>query len=405
MDVTVMYNQETYKLTIDDTSIIESYIQQEDKGVYIKHLLKTGYAVNSCITPITTTCGCCDKIDQLTTAMEPFNSNGNSSRNGQIGEIFASEQFTKRNTQIGYEDTAKIDKSGDAILTINNHSIDKIMVDYKNYDSCVPTEETDKLVRDLKAQNINYGILFSYRSNISKRGCINYDIIDDKLIVFIAPQGFNIIALEMAVQYLKQLHELKVVSLSSKVSDLVIKGIKREIIQIYEHIYEISCHQSQDINTINENLTKVTKMFYGMINNAEKTRRELNLLKENVNDTIKEIHQESSSNIHSYTELNEYMDTYIDKVKDKSYGIRILNLVQGLDIKGYYSDTDKCIHFTPIGKLKLSKSKLTMVFYDRSEGESQYNRNYEIIKNQNFHIQLSDDPKIWEIIERRFNSN
>jgi len=337
--------------------------------------------------------------------MEPFNSNGNSSRNGQIGEIFASEQFTKRNTQIGYEDTAKIDKSGDAILTINNHSIDKIMVDYKNYDSCVPTEETDKLVRDLKAQNINYGILFSYRSNISKRGCINYDIIDDKLIVFIAPQGFNIIALEMAVQYLKQLHELKVVSLSSKVSDLVIKGIKREIIQIYEHIYEISCHQSQDINTINENLTKVTKMFYGMINNAEKTRRELNLLKENVNDTIKEIHQESSSNIHSYTELNEYMDTYIDKVKDKSYGIRILNLVQGLDIKGYYSDTDKCIHFTPIGKLKLSKSKLTMVFYDRSEGESQYNRNYEIIKNQNFHIQLSDDPKIWEIIERRFNSN
>ena len=46
-----------------------------------------------------------------------------------------------------------------------------------------------------------------------------------------------------------------------------------------------------------------------------------------------------------------------------------------------------------------------MIFYDRSEGDSYYNRNYEFIKNQNFHIQLSDDPKIWEIIERRFNSN
>ena len=84
MDLIITYNDESHHITINDTTIIDSYIQQEDKGIYIKHLLKTGYAVNSCITPITTTCGCCDKIDQLTTAMEPFNSNGNSSRNGQL---------------------------------------------------------------------------------------------------------------------------------------------------------------------------------------------------------------------------------------------------------------------------------------------------------------------------------
>ena len=44
------------------------------------------------------------------------------SKNGQIGEIFASELFTKRNPHIKYTATAKIDKSGDAINDLLNHT-------------------------------------------------------------------------------------------------------------------------------------------------------------------------------------------------------------------------------------------------------------------------------------------
>ena len=227
MDLIITYNDESHHITINDTTIIDSYIQQEDKGVFIKQLIKTGYVVSSHIIPIKTKCGCCDKIDELTTSMEPFNTGGNSTKNGQIGEIFASDQFTKRNTHITYQDTAKIKKSGDAILTINNHSIDKIMIDYKNYDTPTPSDETDKFVRDLEAQNIHYGILISYKSRISKRQYIDYCISKGKLIVFVAAYGFNILALEMAIQYIQKLHECNTLSISDKMSDIVSNGIKK----------------------------------------------------------------------------------------------------------------------------------------------------------------------------------
>ena len=44
-------------------------------------------------------------------------------------------------------------------------------------------------------------------------------------------------------------------------------------------------------------------------------------------------------------------------------------------------------------------------FYNNSEGECSFNNKYESIKNDNFHIILSDDSEKWKIIERRFTQN
>jgi|TARA_B110000495_G_scaffold188716_1_gene189206 hypothetical protein len=404
MDLIITYNDESHHITINDTTIIDSYIQQEDKGVFIKQLIKTGYVVSSHIIPIKTKCGCCDKIDELTTSMEPFNTGGNSTKNGQIGEIFASDQFTKRNTHITYQDTAKIKKSGDAILTINNHSIDKIMIDYKNYDTPTPSDETDKFVRDLEAQNIHYGILISYKSRISKRQYIDYCISKGKLIVFVAAYGFNILALEMAIQYIQKLHECNTLSISDKMSDIVSNGIIKEYTDIYHKLYELTCQLSQNMNSMKENQEKITKMFYGMMGDSLKLSASMNLLLDKASTIKNDIHREQLSNIHSYTELTDYIHSYIDKGNNKGYAIRILNLAKQLLINGFYSDQDHCIHFEPHGKLQLTKSKLTMIFYI-IEDDCRYNRRYETIKNDNYYICLMDEPIIWDIIERRFKNN
>ena len=39
MDLIITYNDESHHITINDTTIIDSYIQQEDKGVFIKQLI------------------------------------------------------------------------------------------------------------------------------------------------------------------------------------------------------------------------------------------------------------------------------------------------------------------------------------------------------------------------------
>ena len=404
MNITVSYNDLTTSFILQNIELQEEILKHRNQSEYIQNLLLTGFTISKTIKP-TSLCGCCHKIDELAELMTPFNTGGNSSRNGQIGEIFASTLFTKRNPHITYIDTAKIEKSGDAIIELHNHSIDKIMIDYKNYDSPIPSDEINKLVRDLHAQNINYGILLSYKSKISKQNYIDYQIIDGKLLVFVAAYGLNIFTLEMSIQYIQRLHECNTLSISDKISDMISQGISKEITTIYEELYSLSCQFSQSINTMKENQDKMNKMFYNMINSSQRIQTSMNLLVDKSSQLSKDVYKEPLSTYNSYSELYEMINTLLDKEKDKILSKRILNITRDLDIHGSYSDIDNCIHFNPFGKLQFAKSKVTMIFYNNSEDECSYNRKYETIKNDNFHIILSDDSEKWNIIERRFLQN
>ena len=400
MEVSIKVNDIITTININNMSIIDSYIEHENKEVFINQLLENGYNVSKCLQPIISRCGCCEQINELTESMQIFNTGGNSSKNGQIGEIFASEIFSKRNPDIEYIDTSKIPKSGDAI--IRTPILDRILIDYKNYDSPIPNDEVIKLKRDMDAQNIRYGILISYRSKISKRNYIDYEIIGDKIIVFVGSYGMDILGLEMSIQYLHRLYECNVLSISEQVSELVVKGVMKEITDIYETLYELSCELSQHNNLMKENQDKMNKMFYGMVSGGEKILSSINLLIDKAKGTIEDIHRESIMNVHSFTELNDIIDRLIDKEKDKLYAKRILNMTNEMNINGYFSEKDNCIHFSDKGKLQLTKSKVSMIFYNKSDENCSYNRKYESIKNDNFHIQLSDDSKLWEIVQSRF---
>ena len=412
MEVRVTVNDVITTTMIDEINLIDKYLNTENKEALIKQFLQNGYSLSLFLPSIVENCGYCRKIDDLkehiTQVFSPFQNVGNSSKNGRLGEVFASTLFTKRNPDIEYVDTAKIDKSGDAIVTINHGSIGKIMIDYKNYDTPIPSSEEVKLVRDLHAQNINYGILLSYKSKISKRKNLDYDIIDGKLIVFVVANGFDIFILEMAIQYLLRIHECNILSISDKVSDLVVKGTMTKINEIYETIYGLSRDLSQAINTIKENQDKMNKMFYTMINNCEKILTNINVLLDDVNTTVQEIHRESPMNKHSFSELSESISMCIDKEKDKLLCNRLLNICKELNISGYYSD--KYIHFNTqdkiqVGKLQLGKSKVTMIFYNKSRGVCLFNCEHEEVKNGDFYITLSDEAEKWLIIERRFTQN
>ena len=361
-----------------------------------------------CISPLIQPCGCCETIDNLKHDLfelfQPFQNVGNSSRNGKLGEIFASTLFIKRNPHIEYTDTSGIEKSGDAIIQLTNGIINKIMIDYKFYDSPVPSSEVDKLVRDLHTQNIDYGILLSYKSKISKRKNIDYDIIDGKLIVFVSAYGLDIFVLEMAIEFLLKLHECNILSLSDKITNLVSIQTMNTISELYDNIFSLSHNLSQHINTLKENQDKINKMFYSMINDSNKILTHMNILLEQVNTNINEIKHNPSLNYNTLAELVDYISLSIDKEKDKTLCISLLNITNELDIVGNYSDN--YIHFfkqhTEIGKLHLGKSKVTMIFYNFNEEECSFNMKYEDIKHGNFHIILSDDHNKWTIIKSRF---
>jgi len=416
MEVTVKINDDIMTIIVDNQNIIDEYLQTESKSEFIKQLINNGYMMSLCISPIMRPCGCCLEMNslrqELTGLFEPFQNVGNSSRNGRLGEVFASSLFTKRNPHIEYTDTASTEKSGDAIIRFDNHNIKQIMIDYKNYESPIPSTEVDKLVRDLHAQNIDYGILLSYKSKISKRNNIDYDIIDGKLIVFVAAYGLDIFVLEMAIEYIKKLYECDSLSMSQKITELVSKQTMNTISELYETIYDLSRDLSQNINKIKENQDKINKMFYSMINDGQKILTKMNILLERVDTNIQEITCSESTHVNPLTELVEYVTMTLDKEKDKSLCFQLLNMTNELSIKAHYKDN--YIYFFnsndnhQLGKLQLHKSKVTMIFYNSSgsdgDGVCSFNMKYEEVKQGNFHIILSDNAEKWEIIKRRFTT-
>ena len=94
----------------------------------------------------------------------------------------------------------------------------------------------------------------------------------------------------------------------------------------------------------------------------------MNLLIDDVNNHIKEINIETNTSIHSFSVLIDHINRLVDKEKDKLLSKQLLNIVNELNIDGFYSEIDNCIHFSNIGKLHITKSKITMIFYSHSDG-------------------------------------
>lgn len=83
---------------------------------------------------------------------------------GKMGESYVQDELTR----LGYawQDNSQSAHSADIEIEINGM---RIFIDVKKYKSPVPTHEIDKLFRDCEENDIQFGILISLESKISKR--------------------------------------------------------------------------------------------------------------------------------------------------------------------------------------------------------------------------------------------
>ena len=70
MEVSIKANSIITTVKINNMDIINSYIQHENKEVFINQLLENGYNVSKCLQPIISRCGCCEQINELTESMQ-----------------------------------------------------------------------------------------------------------------------------------------------------------------------------------------------------------------------------------------------------------------------------------------------------------------------------------------------
>lgn len=407
MRLSLEYDGVTHTVDLTNDTLVDHLKSSNNPIEELMRIVDNGYITLQLIPPSKIPCGCCHKIDGFTQSVESLtnlvNTGGNSSKKGKLCEILVEQDFKKMFPGIEYKDTSGIDRSGDAIVTVDGQSI---MIDLKDYDQNVPSSETDKLVRDLKVHDMSLGILYSVRSKISKQDLLDFKIIDDKLIVFIAGQGINAYILMIALKFIIQLQQSRIISISDKVVELTNKAVGTKLKDIFNKLFHIKQNVSRHNEKIDEILDKITKLMNSLKEDGVHILSQLNCILEEGSRLIEETHQESMFIETPFTEIMDYIEATIDKKKDKLVSIQFANLCRETNIQMGISDTDKHIHFfkegNDIGKLKITKTCVTFIYFNKQRGSCSYNNIYEEVKNGDYHIQLTDKPEKWDIIRSRF---
>jgi hypothetical protein len=87
-----------------------------------------------------------------------------SSIKGQIGENIVYDILIDKFPDYTIENTTKIPHSGDIQIVLPNHS--KVIIEVKNYNKTIDTQELEKLKFDMKFNKCNYAIFISLNSGI-----------------------------------------------------------------------------------------------------------------------------------------------------------------------------------------------------------------------------------------------
>jgi hypothetical protein len=113
----------------------------------------------------------------------------NSSRKGQLSEDLCRSILTKQYPQWSFLDVSQEGYNADCRAF--ETPVGQILYEFKSYDHNVNRDQISKFVRDLDHTNIKYGIFVSNTSGIVGKKNIEWEIINDKLVVFVSNMGLS----------------------------------------------------------------------------------------------------------------------------------------------------------------------------------------------------------------------
>jgi hypothetical protein len=108
-----------------------------------------------------------NKLDDFSDIIEQlFGITNNSTKKGKITEELIYNMLKNKFNDYAIEETRGVNHSGDAIIHIPkmNNKVTKVMVEIKNYNSTVDTDEIEKMRHDMKYTKIKFGIFISIKS-------------------------------------------------------------------------------------------------------------------------------------------------------------------------------------------------------------------------------------------------
>ena len=132
----------------------------------------------------------------------------NSSRKGQLSEDICRNILMKTYTSWNFVDVSQVGYEGDCRAF--ETPVGQILYEFKSYDHNVNREQISKFIRDLDHTNIKYGVFVSNTSGIVGKKNIEWEIINDKLVIYVSNMGLSGYGCVLGTELLLSLIEINI---------------------------------------------------------------------------------------------------------------------------------------------------------------------------------------------------
>ncbi len=292
-----------------------------------------------------------NKLDTLETVLEKLIGISSSSmRKGEIAENVLENLITKKYGDIKYIPMAQVNHSGDAWLNFDSFE-ENVMLESKNYTVKVNKDEIIKMKNDMVTNNIQWGILVSFNSQIQGYREFDIDTFNHEgkvyTIVFLSELSKDIDRIDMGIQVIR-----KLVCNYSKLNNFpwITSKIKSDLEKLNEIInlnYQLRNWFIEMENNIKNSLNKY---YTNMRDYQHKIDISINDIIKNIEGTMEDSLIKTDFNYPNY--LNQYKDNkklfmiltkIVDKFKEKNIIVEDDNLIINNEI---------------IGNIKIQKKKI-----------------------------------------------
>lgn len=237
-----------------------------------------------------------NKINKFSQIMEDlFAISQNSSKKGKLTENLIYNFLRSRFKDYAIEETRNIAHRGDGIIFIpSGKTTIKALLEIKNYAKCVDNDEINKLIYDMKYNEIKYSVFISMKSAFvgKKQFCIDQFIHNNEAytIIFVPNVNDEISKIESSVLLLEKIIEIdRKMKKNFKTLGLTwIKDINRELKEL-DTIYTDYISMKQKYLKMESNIKTSLDDFYLSLRNYEnELKGKINKIWKNINSEIGE---------------------------------------------------------------------------------------------------------------------
>jgi len=346
-------------------------------------------------------------IDKLSMIEDKLNDilhiKSNSSRKGKLAEDICRDILVKQYPSWEFVDVSQDGYEADC--RAYKTPVGPILYEFKNYDYNVNKEQVLKFHRDLEHTNINYGVFVSNTSGIVGKKNIEWEIIKDKLIIYISNMGFNGHGCILGTELLLSLIEINILDKDKKC--LFYKN--HEISELMDNI-------SESIDKFKNDIELYTKHKLLISDQRIKINQSIDILEKNafdcllsLNDTYNKMLKNTKSINSEKNKMNTFnLDSFLEKNDNNKFNLLITKLIHLFhNCKIYSSDKNIIISDNDDNIFcytNITKSKIYLNIPIKKD-EICINVKYEKFKNSEIIIELKDSIEIWNIISQRLNLN